>query len=177
VLAVPLLVWASGWTGWRHLAQMFPDGRVDLASLTGNRYGEGGVIRPLVEAVLADHPWTGYSATGLATSVDSAPAQALMLAGLVGVALLAVALMWLPVALARRWRSLDTAERWLYGPLVVGVVVLSAGSPVLTANRVAVVLWALLALLLTTPPGPARATSRSGEWRRRPRRRPAPSRE
>lgn len=139
----------QSWSGWDQLIGFLPGSdRATFNGFTGNRYGSGSATQPVIESTLRDHPVFGYGVRGLSTATDTLFVQALVLAGVVGVLLMALVLVLIARAYRRRREALGLEERRLFGPLVLALVVLSVGSPVLTANRVSVVAWALLALML-----------------------------
>ena len=80
------------WSGWERLVHLLPGGGADFAQYTGNRYGTGSSMEPLVRSVMTDHPLGGYGLSGLATATDTAVVQALTLAGLLGATCVVVVL-------------------------------------------------------------------------------------
>lgn len=133
------------WTGQAHLLRQIPgqSGSV-LSELTANRYGATSTLLPVLLAVLGG-PWsTGYGVTGLAVSYDALWIEALVTAGVFGVAVL----LWWAVVVFRLWHDLRVgSEKFLFGGILILLAGASPGLPVLTANRVATVVWILLTLL------------------------------
>ena len=122
-----------------------------LASVyTAGRYGPGGgTLGPVAADVLRASPWAGFGAGGLATPYDSLWLQILVLSGIMGVVLMCAAL----ATLGWRWLRLRavtaSAERSLAGSVLVLAVGTSLGFPTLTANRVGILAWLILGVLLT----------------------------
>lgn len=101
----------------------------------------------VVDAVREHHPF-GFGASGLQMAYDSLWTEALVVAGVVGAALMLVLL----VLLAVRWvrlRRLVTRELWLLaGAVLVLLYGAALGLPALTANRESSLLWIYLVPLL-----------------------------
>lgn len=146
----------SKWSGFQRVLDLLPGNGATFNTYTGNRYGATSSTQPITHAVLVDHPWFGYGLPGLAKATDTAWLQGLVLAGLFGAACVAVVL----VAVLVGWRGWQGPERLLFGGVAVVVAATALGTPVLTANRVSVLVWALLALMLSQPY--ARTTDGSG---------------
>jgi hypothetical protein len=148
-----MLGYLDRWTGLKYLLNLLPShGGDQLGVLTGNRYGAESATRPMTEAVLKDHPFTGYGMSGLDAPTDSAWLQVLVVAGLIGVAFLAciVVALWRGY-LNRRW-ALDETERRLFAGVALIAVASSFGFPVFTGNRLGLLLAVLLTLLLSSKP-------------------------
>ena len=109
---------------------------------TAGRYGTGGSLGPAVSDVLHASPWYGFGAGGLATAYDSLWVQVLVLAGVAGVVLAAVALLMLAFRFWRLRGVTRPAEWRLAGAVLVLAVAASLGLPSLTANRDATLLVA-----------------------------------
>ncbi|WBB49664.1 hypothetical protein O3597_04030 [Verrucosispora sp. WMMA2044] len=127
-----------------------------LSLYTASRFGEQSTLADTAGIVLTHSPWFGFGLGGLRVAYDSAWVEALVMAGIVGVAAQAAILAvmvwcWLDV---RRWAD-PAAVRFGAGLLLV-VTVGSAGLPTTTANRVSSVVWLFVALLLVCPPIPGR---------------------
>lgn len=136
------------WTGADRIRGLLPTGSESWVEVfTASRYGgaSGGTTGQVVDAVMSG-PWAfGYGASGLQVPYDSGWVEALVVAGVFGVAVQALVF----VALGRGWARMPRCpERTLLGYLVLILVGASLGLPALTANRVATVAWILLALLL-----------------------------
>ncbi|MGH3217620.1 MAG: hypothetical protein ACRDPY_02635 [Streptosporangiaceae bacterium] len=155
--------WAAGHNTLESL--LHPTG--PLASVfTAGRYGPGGGTLGLVAAdVLRASPWAGFGAGGLATPYDSLWLQILVLSGIVGLVLMCAAL----VALVWRWLRLRAVaappERSLAGSVLALTVGTSLGFPALTANRVGILAWLILGVLLTGRDSES-ASSLRGTWSR-----------
>ena len=124
-----------------------------LAFYTGNRYGSRSSTEPLIDAILSNEPWFGLGLRGVATATDTAFVQALVLGGLVGVACIATLLAALVTGYRKQRHNLEPPERHLFAGVVTIAVLLSFATPLLTGNRVAVLLWVLLGLLLVRAAG------------------------
>ncbi len=117
---------------------------------TGDRYGPGGgTLGPVAADVLHASPWAGFGASGLDVPYDSLWLEILVLSGIIGVILMCAAL----ATLGWRWLRLRTvtapAERSLAGSVLVLTVGTSLGFSTLTANRVGILAWLILGVLLT----------------------------
>jgi hypothetical protein len=117
---------------------------------TGNRYGAGGgTLGPAAADVLRASPWAGFGAGGLTVPYDSLWLEILVLSGIMGIVLMCAAL----ATLGWRWLRLRAvtapAERSLAGSVLVLAVGTSLGFPTLTANRVGILAWLILGVLLT----------------------------
>lgn len=133
------------WAGANQLRELAPqDGRSLIATLTAGRFGEQGSLRPVTEAVLDRNPMFGFGAAGLRVPYDNGWVEALVMAGVVGFICYTVAL---GVFLLSGFK----ARQPLFWGLALLAVGASFGVPALTANRVGVIFWLLLMLLLLTP--------------------------
>lgn len=139
---------AERWAGFGYLQRLRPTGDVDLVELyTAGRYSADSSLRTTFSGVLSESPLFGLGADGTVTVLDSAWLQILVYTGLVGVALWAAMLAsWVLYCLPMR--SDQRGTRTLLLAVVVLLLVASFGFPVFTANRIALPLWALLAVLL-----------------------------
>ena len=140
--------WAAGRSTLRYL--LHPGGSF-TAAYTANRYGpSGGTLSPVAADVLHASPWAGFGAGGLATPYDSLWLEILVLAGVLGIAMLCTSL----VALGWRWLRLRAttgpAERSLAGSVLVLSIGTSLGLPTLTDNRVGIMTWLILGVMLTS---------------------------
>lgn len=137
------------WSGLDFVLKLAPgvSGENALALVTANRYevGGGGTLEGVARAVFSG-PWAfGFGANGLTVPYDSGWVEALVAAGVFGVAaqVTAFLLLW------REWRTAPrSAERTFLGYAIVLLLGSSLGLPSLTANRVATVVWLLLTCLL-----------------------------
>ncbi|GAA5179733.1 hypothetical protein GCM10023322_10450 [Rugosimonospora acidiphila] len=125
-------------------------GLLDL--YTGGRIGGVSSLHLVSDAVLHNSPWFGYGAGGLAAPYDNGWIEALAVAGLFGVALYTGILLVLAAGWLRRHALMSEAQARLAGGLIVLAAGASVGLPALTANRVATVMWLLLALVLLSEP-------------------------
>ncbi|WBB54456.1 hypothetical protein [Verrucosispora sp. WMMD573] len=119
---------------------------------TASRFGDNSTLSRPVDIVLTHSPWFGFGLDGLRVAYDSAWVEALVMAGIVGVAaqaaiVAALGWCWLGV---RRWTD-PAVARFGAGVLVV-VAAGSLGLPTTTANRISSVVWLLVALSLVSPP-------------------------
>lgn len=121
-----------------------------VGGITGNRFGDTGVVDGLVTHVLRDSPATGYGVAGLATSTDSGFLQILVFAGVLGLVLFTVVCASL-VRYAWDEYHAGHALGGVYVAITVAVVVWSIGFPTLTGNRIATPLWVLVAVLVALP--------------------------
>jgi hypothetical protein len=139
------------------------------AVYTAGRYGSGGTLTPEFTDVMRAAPIAGFGAGGLDTAYDSLWQQAFIVAGIMGVVLMAAVV----VMLARRLVTLRCIVARREWQLATGVLFLavasSAGIPSLTANRAGTLLWLVLGLLLCSRgPDVARqlGSSQAGRARR-----------
>jgi hypothetical protein len=160
--------WAVGHSTLANL--LHPTGG-PVSVYTAGRYGPGGgTLGPVAADVLRTSPWAGFGADGLATPYDSLWLQILVLSGIMGVVLMCAAI----AALGWRWLRLRAvtapAERSLAGSVLVLTLGTSLGFSTLTSNRVGILAWLILGILLTgrdyEPAGGLRET-RSPYWPRR----------
>ena len=150
------------WTQADKVLLLVPTADTAFVSLyTGNRYGDQSTTTPVVEAVLSSSPVAGFGLNGLDTASDSAWIQVFVVAGLLGIAALAMVMVALVVGYWNRRNRMPEPERRLTAGLVTILVLTSFGFPVLTGNRLAVVAWALLTLLLMCQVKTGRAETRS----------------
>lgn len=133
----------GNWSGLDHLTRNLDPrtGTSLLDQLTAGRLGDESTLLPVVRAVLDGPAMFGFGGRGLSIAYDNAFVEALVLAGITGVALLLLTMSIL-IYLWRHARASREAD--LFGALVVISIVGSIGLPVLTANRVATILWLLL---------------------------------
>jgi hypothetical protein len=139
--------WVAGHNGLENL--LHPTGSLAFV-YTAGRYGPGGgTLGPVAADVLRASPWSGFGADGLAVAYDSEWLEILVLSGIMGAVLMCAAL----ATLGWRWLRLRAvtapAERSLAGSVLVLTVGTSLGFPTLTANRVGILVWLILGVLLT----------------------------
>ncbi|MDG9675554.1 hypothetical protein [Micromonospora sp. DH14] len=123
-----------------------------LSLYTAGRFGEQSVLADIASIVLKYSPFAGFGLDGMRVPYDSTWVEALVMAGVIGLVLQALIIAvlvwsWLRV---RRWAD-PAAVRFGAG-LVAIVVAGSTGLTVTTGNRIATVVWLLVALLLVAPP-------------------------
>ena len=119
-----------------------------VTHLTGARYGTGGTLGPGVADVMHASPWYGFGGGGLGIPYDSLWLEALVLAGIAGVILVAALL----GVLAWRWAALHgtlTRPEWLLAGASLALAAGgSLGIPSLTTDRAMTLLWLILGLLV-----------------------------
>lgn len=150
------------WAFHSGIAEKFDSSDHSLAySLSGGRYGEGGVtVRQLGKWVIAS-PWIGYGLTNAQLGpLDSEPLAHLTAGGVPALAMYLTALALVMYAGGRAVRA-GSPDGWL--TLFMGLLVLleGLGRPALGANMAGPVLTTMLALglsLLKVPPAPAAHT-------------------
>ncbi|WP_018503389.1 hypothetical protein [Parafrankia discariae] len=152
----------SQWRGGWMLSALLPNGGGgdggDLATrYTAQRFGQSGILKVGWNLVLDTHPWFGYGAGGLTLPYDSSWTEALVVGGLVGVLLLALAVTVIVVAWLRGSPDRASPERPFAGAVIALAVGATAGIPTFTANRVGLLLWILIGLLVLTASGRAGA--------------------
>lgn len=150
-----------GWTGADQLRNVLPnDQRSILTAFTAGRYGEGGTVGKVSDAVLEGPRWFGFGAGGVTASYDSGYIEAIAVAGLFGLACMVAAFL----ILGRAWMTQPQGrQRQLFGLTVLLCAAANFGIPALTANRVATIVWLILTLSL------AASASEGGTWQgRRP---------
>lgn len=121
-----------------------------ISKFTGDRYGSSSVSIDVVKTVLQREPIAGYGLPGLEKAYDSAWIEVLITGGLLGVVLLALVLAALWAGYFRCRKDALEMERRLLGGILAILTIGSVGFPVLTGNRLVVVVWLLLVLLLST---------------------------
>jgi hypothetical protein len=145
-----------------HLLPAWPDGTaaarglVSGGSLTsqvsGLRYGTGGSLGPVVADVLRSSPLTGFGAGGLNTPYDSLWVEALAVAGIVGVVLMAAVLALLWLRWTRQREVVSPAQHSLAGAALALAAGASLGIPSLTSDPAAAMLWLVMGVLITAQP-------------------------
>lgn len=119
-----------------------------IGGITGNRFGATGVVGDLAGWVMHDAPMAGYGITGLEIATDSGFLQVFVAAGLLGLCLV---LLVCGMILRTAWRTRNIQDQMgpLFVALAVVTVALSVGFPALTGNRITILLWLLLAALVS----------------------------
>ncbi len=145
------------WNGSWMLRMLIPGAGSNglFAQYTADRFRTIGASARAWNFVLETRPWLGYGAGGLAVPYDSAWAEAVVAGGLLGVAMLAGVLLLVATSWWRTRARREPAEQRFATCVTVLCLASTLGLPVLTANRVALFLWILLALLLFAEDGPA----------------------
>lgn len=138
------------WAGSQFLLRLANPTGDYLSYYSAGRFGPDSTLAPVVSLVISASPLTGFGLGGLLVPYDNGWIQALVFAGIIGVAAYSAVLLILVRASWTRRRRLAPAEAGLAGGLVVLAIGASAGFPALTGNRVATVLWVLLSLTLLT---------------------------
>lgn len=140
------------WQGSRFLARLLEPAGGVLEFYTAQRLGESSYLLPIIEYVLRDSPVLGMGAAGLFFPYDNGWVEALVIGGIVGVIAYSLTLLLLIHAWWTRRFVVSQAESMLGGGLVLLAMGASFGFSPLTANRVATVLWVLLALTVLARP-------------------------
>ena len=152
MMAVLGVFWMSRrvqWGGLEKLQELLDPQLLGLSSASAGRYGGESTVMPVVDWVSKNAPISGLGIRGISNyPYDSLYAQTLVYSGWVGV-LMGVALIM--VLILRAGRSSDwlsaVDRRLAFG--ILGVILAgSFGLPVLSANRVSVLVWTYLSLLL-----------------------------
>jgi hypothetical protein len=129
------------------------------SQVTGLRYGSGGSLGPVIADVMRSAPWTGFGAAGLNTPYDSLWTEALVVAGIIGVALMAAVLGLLWLRWCRQRDVLSPAQRSLAGATVALAIGASLGIPSVTSDPAAALLWLIMGVLITGQPTRPRASA------------------
>ena len=136
-----------------------------VGQVTGNRYGDqgagGNVLRLARESIQLDP--LGHGLGGLPRATDSQWLQVIDFAGVPGAVILAAVLVLLWAA---AWRAPHPSTRALSVAVVVLTVAASFAFPLLTGNRIAPLLWMVLALGVSAS-APALDVSRLPRSRRK----------
>lgn len=149
------------WDGAERITEVVL-GNFTVEGLTGNRYGEESVLRPVFDQVAAESPFGGLGLSGIGSALDSAWIMAFVLAGFVGAISLALMILTAAGGLIARRHQMPSDEFWMFA--AIGAVLLGAsfGAPAFTMNRLTVIVWILIGLMLlgvdtarrTTPDDP-----------------------
>lgn len=167
----------TSWSGLSMLTSIFDSDSFGVGSLTAGRFGESSTLEGPAQAVLQHSPIVGFGAGGLAVPYDSMWLEALVMAGIVGVALITVLFALLGIRFFSIWRGrMHTPEALLGGAVVVLTAGASFGMPALTGNRVSTIVWIFLGMLIVTrskDSGPERggaigSVAPPAAWIRRP---------
>ncbi|MEB8325976.1 hypothetical protein NGF75_08240 [Dietzia kunjamensis] len=139
------------WDGVARLDQIL-NSSLTVSQLTGNRFGDEGVVGDHLATVMAQSPALGFGLGGGDFPIDSTLIFALALGGVVGVAILVVVHGILWAWLVSAWSGLPHSERWFALGLIAAVTASAVGYPILIGDRLAVLLWPLLMLLMAPRP-------------------------
>ena len=137
-----------GWPGSDLMLRYLRPTNNYLLFFSAGRYGGATFLTELVSTVLSRSPLAGFGLRGLVAAYDSGWVQALVFAGIIGVAMYTGVLLVLIRAWWTRRQYLAPAESTFAASLVLLAIGASFGFPALTGNRVATVLWVLLSLTL-----------------------------
>jgi hypothetical protein len=135
------------WTGLDYLTRLLdiPAGQSALEFYTAGRWNEDSSMLSVISKVLAASPMVGVGVGGVSAPYDSLWTEAVVVAGLLGVAAMLTVLVLLWRAFRRIGdRDLRRAALAFWVVLVGG----SFGIPALTVNRAATVVWVVAALFV-----------------------------
>jgi len=139
----------SDWAGATFLNRLLDPREGSVISLyTAGRFGSSGSVSAGFTDILHLSPWFGLGAGRVKLIYDSGWLEAMVVAGLGGVVLMASVF----AVLARAWlakRTSGPASR-LGGALIVLALGAEFGIPAFTANRAGTLLWFLLSLTVLT---------------------------
>lgn len=139
------------WSGLDYLFRFAETGQQSVLELfTAGRWNEGSTLLGVIEYVLHSSPVIGVGLRGLDVPYDSAWTEVFIYAGLIGVGLMVT------VYLALFFYSVLLQEPWLrtFG-LMLSLVLLGAsfGISSLTLNRVSILIWVMMAIIICLPKG------------------------
>lgn len=139
------------WDGFSYLSRLFNGTESNLLKFyTAGRWNEGSGMLDIIGVVLNASPLSGFGFAGLQIPFDSAWTEVIVVSGLLGTLCLAVALIAICI---QSFRIVDKELKLLAILVAVLLVGASFGLPAFTANRVATLVWlvvALFALIRTT---------------------------
>ena len=151
------------WTGFNYLARLVapPEEQSLIEFYSAGRWNEDAGMVGVFDTVMQARPLTGFGIEGLQVPYDSAWTEAVVVAGHLGVFLLAVVYLAL-LKMARR----IVGEVGLLGTFVaVFLIGASLGIPSLTVNRASTIVWVVVSLLcmiaLETKKGATQANARA----------------
>lgn len=154
LLAAGLVIWGfiqsgffSEWLGANYLARFLsaPEAQNVIEFYSAGRWNEGSSVREVIGAVLETSPIVGVGPAGWRVAYDSGWVEAAVVAGVTGVACLALIHVNLFI-LANR--TFERSRRLLFFLLATLLFGSSFGIPSLTVNRAATIVWISLALLV-----------------------------
>lgn len=147
------------WPGGTAAARGLVSGGSLTTKVSGMRYGTGGSLGPVVADVLRSAPLAGFGAGGLNTPYDSLWIEALAVAGILGVALMATVLILLWLRWTRQRDVLSPAQHSLAGATLALAAGASLGIPSLTSDPAAALLWLVMGVLITAQPSRRRSAA------------------
>lgn len=138
--------------------------RCDTASATAGRWNEGSTLLGVVEYIYHASPLVGVGFRGLAVPYDSAWAEIAVFTDFIGVGLLSIAYL----AVLFYSVVLKDVGAKAYGPMLSIVLIgASFGISSLTLNRVSVLVWVLIGVMVCLPKGETdRVTDTRGSTRK-----------
>lgn len=136
--------YAAQWTGLDYLTRLIsPGDEQAITFFSAGRFGEGSTLTRVVGEVARINVVRGVGVEGLRVPYDNGWVEAFVVAGLCGVVLYTLTLLWL-------WRAGRTDPDPARRTFMTAVAVLAAGSslgvPALTANRASTLLWLIIAV-------------------------------
>lgn len=139
--------WLQSWSGFNYLARLIaPEENQSLIEFyTAGRWNQGSSITSVMGIVMDVSPFAGAGIAGWKVPYDSGWTEAMVLGGGLGVLAHAILILGL-FALARQTVN-DDRRRFTYF-FTLFLVGADLGIPAFTANRVATVVWLVLALLM-----------------------------
>lgn len=137
----------QAWSGFDYLARLIaPEQNQSLVEFyTAGRWNQGSSITSVMDTVWEQSPLTGAGIAGWRVPYDSGWTEVMVVAGFLGIIAHALLILGL-FALARNTVDVDR-RRFTYF-LAVFMAGADLGIPAFTANRVATIVWLLLALLV-----------------------------
>lgn len=146
-----LMFWAlnqfPNWEGTDRIVEVI-FGNFSVEGVTGNRYGEDSALQPVVDEVSTNGLLGGLGLSGTGSALDSAWIMSLVLGGVVGVVALALMILTAAGGLIARRNQMASDEFWMFAAVGAVLVGASFGAPVFTMNRLAVIVWMLIAFML-----------------------------
>lgn len=139
--------WLQAWSGFSYLSRLLAPAEDQgfIEFYTAGRWNEGSTLTSVIDEVIRLSPFLGVGAGGWKVPYDSGWTEVLVVAGLVGAVLHGIVFLGL---LVNAGKTLDPARRRMTYFLAVFLVGADLGIASLTANRVATVVWVVLALLV-----------------------------
>lgn len=139
--------WFQSWSGFTYLTRLLvpaqDQGLVEF--YTAGRWNEGSTLTSVIDEVMRVSPLWGVGAGGWKVPYDSGWTEVLVVAGIFGAVLHGIVFLGI-LAIGRG--TLDPARRRLALFVAVFLIGADLGIASLTANRVATIVWLILALLV-----------------------------